>query len=257
MAARNLQSSIRRHGAPATVAILVLAGANFLASWVSGGGDWNAYLQFHAQFAARFPWSILTYPIGANPADIIGVFFMAYWMWIIGATVERDLGTGRFLAFFGAMTAVPALMMWICYAAFGFSAPLYGLYLPVAGITIAWAARNPNVSMLFMLIIPIQAKWLAWLTAALVVFSYGYPHPPVGLFAGVHLLLAYLYAANRIPFLSYGKEVFTRKREGWTPREKDDKYLRDVKSREIERQERERLRKLFEGSLKDDPEDKR
>lgn len=255
MAVRNLQSSLRQHGAPATVAILILAGANFLASWVSGGGDWNKYLLFHAGIA--FPWTFLTYPFAADAADIIGIFFMIYWMWIIGASVERDLGTGKYLAFFGTMTVVPALMMWICNATVGHFVPLYGLYLPVAGITIAWASRNPNASMLFMMIIPILAKWLAWLTAALVVFRYGYPNPPVGLFAGVHLLLAYLYASNKIPVLPYGRDGGRVKKQQWLPREKDDKYLRDVKSREIERAERERLRKLFEGSLKDDPEDKR
>ena len=255
MAIRNLQTSVRQHGAPATVAILVLAGANFLASWVSGGGNWNGVVSFRPAFS--LPWTFLTYPFAANPADVIGIFFMIYWMWIIGAQVERDLGTGKYLAFFGAMTAIPATMMWICLLTTGHASALYGLYLPVAGITIAWATRNPNASMLFMLIIPILAKWLGWLTAALVVFGYGYPNPPVGLFAGVHLLLAHLFAAQRVPLLTYGKDGGKVKKQQWLPREKDDNYLLDVKNREIERAERERLRKLFEGSLKDDPEDKR
>src|SRR5947209_10652485 len=117
MAIRTLQSSIRQHGAPATVGILVLAWANFLASWVSGGGLWNGYLKFQPTFFTMFPWTPLIYPFAAMAADIIGIFFMSYWLWIIGGTVERDLGTGRYLGFFGVMAVVPALMMGICYAA--------------------------------------------------------------------------------------------------------------------------------------------
>lgn len=257
MAIRELQSSLRQHRAPVTIAILVLAVLNFLASWISGGGVWNASLLFDPRHAGHLPWTFLTYPFAVNPADIIGIFFMVYWMWMIGAIVERELGTARFLIFMGVMTVLPAVMMWVSFISFGHFIPLYGLYLPVAGVTIAWATRNANATMLFMMIIPIKAKWLAWLTAALVVFGYGYPNPPVGLLAGVHLLLAYLYAANKIPVLTYGSDGGRIKKQQWLPREKDDRYLRNVKDREVERQERERLRKLFEGSLKDDPEDKR
>jgi hypothetical protein len=108
-----------------------------------------------------------------------------------------------------------------------------------------------------MLIIPIQARWLGWLTVGMVLFGYGIGNPLFGLLACVHLGLAYLYAANYVPFLPYGTTRFFRHKRYWKKSERDETYIRDVKKREIERQERERLRKLFEGSLTDDPEDKR
>ena len=58
----------------------------------------------------------------------------------------------------------------------------------------------------------------------------------LGITASLHLLLAYLYAANKIPFLLFsGTPLFTRKREGWTPIERNDAYFADVKKRETER----------------------
>ena len=248
---------MQRHGAPVTVVILVLASINFLASWVSGGGQWNSYLVFHPSLAGMLPWSFVTYAFASDPADIIGIFFMIYWLWMIGSTVERELGALRYALLLLVMTVVPSLMMLACYATTHHFLDLYGLYLPVAGITIAWAVRRPNATMLFMLVIPILAKWLAWLTAALVVFRYGYPNPLVGIFAGVHLLLAYLYAADKIPGIPYGKYELLPKKQQWLPKEKDDRYLDAVRKREQERADRERLRKLFEGSLGEDPEDKR
>src|SRR5207253_10005279 len=181
-----------------------------------------------------------------------GVLFMSYWLWIIGGTVEKELGSGTFAGFFAAMTLVPSLMFFVCYLLLHMDprVPVYGLYLPVAGITLAWATRHPNQSMLFMLVIPILAKWLGVLTVVLIVFGYGFPNPPVGLFAGVHLLLAYMYAANRIPKLAYGGGGVRTKKQRWLPSEEDDRYLGDVKNRQSERAERERRRNLFEGSLK-------
>ncbi|MEA2553791.1 MAG: hypothetical protein QOJ65_1967 [Fimbriimonadaceae bacterium] len=248
---RDLQRNARAHGAPVSVAIIAIAVTNFLLSWVAPPAAWNTFLAFYAPFAKATPWTALTYPLAANPRDILGIFFMSYWMWVIGATVEREFGWKRFLGFFVAMTLIPALMMLVAHAAFGRSPTLYGLYLPVAGVTIAWATRWPTQQILFMLIIPIQAKWLGWLTAAFVVLGYGVPIPFIGLLAGVHLLGSYLFTANKLPNISFDPGRGKAKKQQWLPREKDDNYLRDVKKREMERAERDRLRKLFEGSIED------
>jgi hypothetical protein len=203
------------------------------------------------------PWTMLTYPLASPGPDVIGLLFMGYWLWIIGASVERELGSVIFSIFFAIMTLVPALMMIVGLMTLGVAGPLAGLYLPVAAITVAWATRYPETSMLFMMVFPIKAKWLGWITAILVIFGFGRAYPVLGFLAAVHLLLAYLYAANKIPAVAWGKHGFIPKKQTWLPREKDDKYLDDVKRRETERAERERLRKLFEGSLGEDPEEKR
>ena len=252
-------SSFRRNisqpGATFTIATLAIAVINFFATWVTVGGTWNVYLEFDPRLAPVYPWTFLTFPIAANPADIIGILFIGYWMYQVCTEVERELSTPKYAAFFLCMALIPSLMLFLGYEIFHQVRSLYGLYLPVAGVTVAWATRRPTNTILLLMIIPIQAKWLAWLTAIIVVFGYGLGAPVLGLFAAVHLLVAYLFAANKLP-IAWTAGRHRAPKQQWLPREKDDKYLEDVKRREMDRAEREKLRKLFEGSVKDDPEDK-
>ncbi len=251
---------MRRSGTLVCVALIVLSAANLLTSFVITAAPWNAYLAFMAPDAGARPWSFLTYPIAVDLGGgygFLSVVFSCWWLYFIGGEVERDLGHARFGIFWGLMTIIPALVMWAAMLIIGVMIPLIFMFLPLSGVTVAWCTRNPNSVINIMLVIPIKAKWLGWLTAGFVLFGYGFGHPMLGVFACLHLFIAWAYAMNRIPGLAYGKAVFTRKREGWKPIEKNDTYFADVKRREIERAERERLRKLFEGSLNDDPEDKR
>src|SRR5205823_4373438 len=128
-----------------------------------------------------------------------------------------------------------ALVMLLAMSFMPHETPLMFLFLPLSGVTVAWATRNPNSTILFMMVIPILAKWVGWITAGIVLFGYGAVHPFLGIAASLHLGLAYLYAANKIPFLLFsGTSVFTRKREGWKPIERNDAYFADVKKRETE-----------------------
>jgi hypothetical protein len=78
----------------------------------------------------------------------------------------------------------------------------------------------------------------------------------LALFAVVPLGIAYLYAADKIPFLPWGSA--RRASRGLVTRIKTDYQTIDKAfDRQKEREERERLRKLFEASLIEDPEDKR
>jgi membrane associated rhomboid family serine protease len=258
MAMRDVVSAMRKNGQPASIAIIVISAALFLITFVAPTAPITFYIAFLPSLFAEHPWSILTYPYAADArqAAFLIVLFECFWMYGIGGSVERDLGTKRFLIFWAAMTVLPGFLMWGAMVALKVYAPLVFLYLPLSGITIAWCARNPNEKILFMMVIPILGKWIGWITVGIVLFDYGQASPLLGVVACLHMVVAYLYATNRIPKLAYGREVFTRKREGWKPIERDDAYFADVKKREIERAERERLRKLFEGSLSDDPEDK-
>jgi hypothetical protein len=96
---------------------------------------------------------------------------------------------------------------------------------------------------------------LAWLTAALVLFGYGtmLQAPLLGAFACIHLIIAYYFAANRFEAVPYrqGEGRVNPARMKATEK-KDKSYFEEVRKREQERAERERLRKLFEDSMEDD-----
>ena len=266
MAMRDFTSGLRRTGQPASIAIIVLAVIVFLISFVASAGphiqgsDWESYIAFQPSLVGSRPWTILTYPFAAGVHDVgfLDILFGCWWLYGIGGMLERDLGTRRFVIFWLVMTLIPALVMLGVMMFMGIDMPIRFLALPLSGVTVAWATRNPNSQILFMMVIPILAKWVGWITVGLILFGYGSMNPYLGVVASIHMLVAYLYAANKIPFLLFsGTPRFTRKREGWKPTERNDAYFENVRKREQERAERERLRKLFEGSLTDDPEDKR
>ncbi len=245
---------------PVCIAIIVLGAANMLISFVYQVAPWNPILAFLPQDALARPWTFITYPFAVDlggQAGFFAVVFGCWWLYFMGGSIERDLGSVKFAVFWLVMTIIPALVMWGGMMFMNQTSPLIYMFLPLAGLTVAWCSRNPNSTINIMLVIPIAAKWLGWLTAGGVLFGYGWGNPLFGVFACLHLIIAWAYATNRIPGIPYGKAVFTRKREGWKPIERNDQYFADVKRREVERAERERLRKLFEGSLSDDPEDKR
>lgn len=255
---RDFQSSARKSGAPASYVIIAAIVIAFLGSWLTRNAPFEA-LYFRSDLATTQPWRVLTYFLAINSFDVIGTIFSALWMYWIGTTVERELGSGRFVAFFAAMVLIPSLLIWVGVAMLGATGILSSPYLPIAGITIAWATRNPLSQVMLMMVIPVQARWIGWLVAIIVFFSYGaiYEAPLMGAFAAAHLALAYAFASNKLKFMPYGRATYVdkdaQKRLKWE-RERDDKYFDDVRKREQDREERERLRKLFESSVKDDDE---
>lgn len=98
-------------------------------------------------------------------------FFMtvlsAYFYYWIGSMLEREWGTARFNCFF------------LCGVLLNI---IFGLVLGIATISyvnlsmfFAFAVLFPDVQILFMFILPMKVKWLAWIDAALFawqVFSY-------------------------------------------------------------------------------------
>lgn len=251
----------RRSGAPATLFLIASMLAVFVVSWLMKG-KLAAPLQFWTNWSQ--PWGLITYPWASagQGQELFWFLIELYWLWWVGSAAEVQLGLKKYLGFFLISSVLAALFI---YAALVMVAP--GLYLPILGgpglpiaaLTVAWGSRNRNQTILLMGLIPIPGWILAWLTVALTLFGYGsmYSAPLVGLFACIHLGLAYLFAMNRIPGITYNQSaVGLRSRPNASILKKSEKldksYYDDVKRREKEREERERLRKLFEDSMKDE-----
>lgn len=233
--------------------LLVMIVAAFLVDWSSVGALTQA-LGFDAADFGQRPWSLLTYGF-ATGGSFFGTVITCFMLWWFGGSVERELGTWNFLIFFLAMVVLPVLFFLAGSAFMAHSVPVFGMYLPLAGVVIAWATRNPTFKILIMFCLPLDAKWIGWLTAGFVFFGYGFGAPALGVLAVLHLILAHFYAANKLPFVPWGKSIGHHKPTGWKPQERDDKYFENVRDREKERQDRDRLRKLLEGSVKDDVDD--
>lgn len=257
----DIQRGIRRNGTPVTAGIVIVSVASFLLEWLLHVGLYKVL--YFAPDRLTMPWTLVTYPF-ASVGDgrlLINLAFASMWIWWIGSVVERDLGSARFAIFWASMSALAALSTFAFTAVLGLpQVPLFGVWLPEAAITAAWATRYP-MSVVQLIIFPIQARWLGLLTAGLILFEYGTPVPLLGVAACLHLGVAWAVASNKIPFFPYKEGVggfFSREKKVPTRYGmKSESYFEDVRKREKERKEREELRKLFERSLIDDPDDRK
>ena len=191
-------------------------------------------------------WTALTYPL-VNNLGPIGLVFLPLWLLSVGGTVERDHTSPRFAILLGIIV----ILSWLPFLVMG--KPLLGILIPNAALTAIWATRQPNACCMIFGLIPVKAKWIGWLGVASVLYSYGYGNLLMGALALISCLAAFLYASNRLPIrYGYSQSLGGTPRQSKAQKDREDAYLNDVFLREQERAERERLRKLFEGSLEDD-----
>jgi membrane associated rhomboid family serine protease len=244
MAVQDPVKWFRRQSAPATVVLCILLSLGAIVGTFTPKLA-MANLAFDGSIFPRV-WSLLTYPF----IDVISIFFIFKVMWIywVGSMLEYDLSTRKFSILWIIASAVGILPLAI------FKAPAVGMLIPGAILMSIWGTRNPNMTIMVFMIVPVAAKWIAALTVIGVFLFYGGASsmPLVGLAAVSGCIVGFLYARNMIPNLSYGKGSVT-KRAAPTRAEKakQQAYYDDVYRREKEREEKERLRKLFEGSLED------
>lgn len=240
----------RQQAAPVNVALIASLTIAALINWFLAGRPMStlAFTGFGR------PWGIVTYPWAYMPFlgfGLIGFIFLVMILLGTGGNMERELGSRRYALFLLAMTVIPALAMGLGGILFGGLRPLNDPWLPVSAILVAFAARNPGAPTMLYGILPITAKWLGVLVAAIIFFSYGFGNPLLGVFACLHLGVAYAFAAGKIPGLSWS-QAYRPEKPSKAQREREDRFNDEVSRRRQEREERERLRKLFESSLRDD-----
>lgn len=240
-----------------TVGLVVLLVAAFLVGWVSPGLQHQANLGFFTVDAAQKPWTLVTYPFSAGANDLLSLVFACLWLWGIGGQVERDMRSKRYLGAWLVFSILCAAGVWAGSAILGTHAMLFGAWNPIAAITVIWGVRNPGATIQIFFVLPITGKWLAWLSAGLVFF--GTRPPELAPFGAAALAFAYLFAADRLPFAGYfgARRGMTRgENAAGTRKVYRPEYYDEVKRREQVRKEKERLRRLFEKSMIDDPDDK-
>ena len=244
-------SSVKKMPNPVCAGIVALSVVCFVGAWAG-----NADL-FFRPLALGFGepmevWRWLTWPIATGAMGPLGILFGCLWLWSMGGVVERELGSMKFGLFVLSVTLLSAAMAVLGGAIVGIAPLLAGLWVMLVAVTIAWGTRYPTMPVTFMFVLPLQGKWLAWISVALLVFAMDYRLAP---FLAVPLALAYLFAADKLPIRYSARPVAT----GPTKRqiEREGRYFDDVKRRETEREEKERLRRLFERSLIEDPDERK
>jgi len=172
---------------------------------------------------------------------------------MVGTGVERDMGSVRYLVFFFAATLIGAVSILIGAKVSHNSIYLQDLIIPLACITVAWSLANPSSTILLMFFLPAKAIWMAWISAGIVLFDVGQQRPVEGIFALIPLGLTYLLVTNRLP-IPYTARAASLSKDKKSENLRSARYYDDVRKREQNRNEQEKLRKLFERSALDDNE---
>lgn len=240
----DFRSFSRNFASPVNLGMIAALVVSFLLDWV---GLMKTPLFFSPADWQAVPWGWITYPLQAV-GGFLGLFFSCLWLFQCGAMVERDLGPLKYGLTILALGTLSAISVFLGYLVTQQSQPLQGPYLWLAYVTIMWATRGPLNTVLMFGVIPIQARWLGWLSAGLVFFG---TSPQLALFAAVPLILAWAFASNKLP-IAYGAAAPKKKQYAKNVRETEE-FFADADRRTREREERERLRKLFESSLDEDP----
>ncbi|NLW47217.1 MAG: rhomboid family intramembrane serine protease [Firmicutes bacterium] len=157
---------------PFTKLVLILSGLSFiLIFFLNNIINLTSLLALIPMNLPGFFWTFLTYPL-VN-LDFLSLIFAGLWFWFVGGSLERTWGTRIYISFWvlvtlitGGAMALAAIFTKIPYY------PIVGLWLPLVGITWAWAKVYPEREVMFWGIFPIKAIWLAWLHAGITFFNY-------------------------------------------------------------------------------------
>jgi membrane associated rhomboid family serine protease len=242
-----------RTGRAATYILIALLGLCYVLAWVTKSPLFVKDMWFDGNWS--HPWTALTYPFASEGMGgaLIWELFLLWWLYWIGSDLEREIGAARVFGIFLISSLIGACCVDVAWiVTHRFNMPLMSSIIPIGALTVAWGTRNLNASIRLYAVIPITGKWIAIIEAVLVLFVVGDGNPVAGVFALVPLALAWAYAANRLPGVPFGKSAAKISKAAKATERRDKSYYDDVFRRAKEREERERLRKLFESSLDDD-----
>ncbi len=230
---------------PLVKSIIVSNALTFLAAVFVDLRSAERFFAFEPTNLTARIWTLITHPFWAGSEDIVSILFACYWLWIAGGSLERGWGSRRFAAYFTSLSAVSALGLWAASKLSGVNIGTAGLWLPLAGITIAFALRDPEQQILLFFVIPLKLKYLAMLDVVLVLVSYGRLSPICGVLALSGCAYSYLYVKRDVfpsrssSYFENGKVVRVRRRESVLRRLNPLNWYREYRIRK-------RLRDLFD-----------
>ena len=106
-------------------------------------------------------WRIFTYIIYPPAGGIFTILISLYFYYMIGSMLERQWGTFRFNLYFFTGVLLHAVAAIFIYLVWGVVLEMGTYYLNLS-MFFAFAAMFPDMQVLFMWLIPIKMKWLAW-----------------------------------------------------------------------------------------------
>jgi membrane associated rhomboid family serine protease len=161
-------------------------------------------------------WRLITYIFIPPTNSFIWIIFAILFLWFIGEGLEQAWGAFRLTVFYFVG------MIGTTVAAFFFGSNFSNTMLN-ASLFFAFARFYPDEIIYVFFILPVKVKWLAWISAALLIF---------GFVTGPNSYRMALLAAFGNYFIFFGPEIFlaARNRRGSSVRRK--RFKGEMRSKE-------------------------
>jgi membrane associated rhomboid family serine protease len=186
---RNLSYWLFKDKIPVTKTVLICNIVTYVVMGIFQAPAILRYFGFITPLVLSNPWTAFTYPlIGIGAAWCF--FGACFWLWLAGGSLERSWGSQRFGIFFFANAAITAAGIYLGALIFRVDLGLAGLWMPLAGLTMAFAMLNPEEQIMFYFVIPLKMKYLALIDIVLVLMQYKLP---LGLFGLAGCVFGFLY----------------------------------------------------------------
>lgn len=154
-----------RFGIPNLMTIIVICTCIVYVMDMFSGGSLSPMLYFSRHYILRGQiWRLITFIIVPGETRIFWFVLTMYFYWFIGSNLEREWGSGKFTIYY----AVGVVMSIISGMFTGYATMSY----VNLSLFLAFATLYPNLQFLVCFIIPVKAKWLAWIDAALLAISF-------------------------------------------------------------------------------------
>lgn len=114
-------------------------------------------------------WRIVTFMFVPQSSSVWELLFFYFYYWI-GGTLEREWGAPRFNIFIFSGVLLTVIYGMVIYLITGQSASIGTTYIYLS-MFFSFATLYPDMQVLFMFIIPVKVKWLAYINAAFFVLE--------------------------------------------------------------------------------------
>ncbi len=115
-------------------------------------------------------WRLVTFVFVPNTGRLIFLVIELYFYYLIGSTLERAWGAGKFTVYYLCGMVITIVYGILASLITGRSLALTGSYLSLS-MFFVYATLWPDNQILLFFFIPVKVKWLAWFEAAVFLIS--------------------------------------------------------------------------------------
>ncbi len=190
--------------------IVVISLAVWLLSIMDESRTLLSYFSFSPELILRGQvWRLITFIFIPQDLSMWALLFFYFYYWI-GSTLEREWGTVRFNIFIFSGILLTVIYGFVIYLITKQSVSI-GTYYIYLSMFFSFATLFPDTQVLFMFIIPVKIKWLAYVDVAFFLYAmlmYPFPFNLLPLIAILNYLV--FFGADLISSISGGSARYRK-----------------------------------------------